>query len=157
MCKYGAFVVVSLFIICCITELTLFFLLLATPLSSKVEHYSTAKDECRPVDVAYVKTDVTGTAEALSNCTKTVKVTVTANIKGCEGLSTSKDVFVLVDENVDHPKCDFSKGPDAPPELNVIQAKENCGRNTFFSSTKNALECVSMELLLLFLCSLFVA
>ena len=82
---------------------------------------------------------------------------MTARVKGCDDLSTSEDVFVLVDENVDHPKCDFSKGPDAPPELNVIQAKENCGRNTFFSSTENALECVSMELLLLFLCSLFVA
>ena len=142
MCKYGAFVVVSLFIICCITELTLFFLLLATPLSSKVEHYSTAKDECRPVDVAYVKTDVTGTAEALSNCTKTVKVTVTANIKGCEGLSTSKDVFVLVDENVEDPKCDFSRGPDIPPKLDVLKAIELCGRNTFFSDDMNAEECV---------------
>ena len=79
---------------------------------------------------------------------------MTANIKGCEDLSISEDVFVLVDENVDHPKCDFSEGPEIAPKLNVIKAKENCDRNTFFSSEKEAQKCVSMKLIGFFVHSL---
>jgi hypothetical protein len=68
---------------------------------------------------------------------------VTATVKGCDEVSSSETVLVLVDENIpeNQGKCEFSRGPDAPPTLDVSKATDVC-KNTFFATVDAADSCV---------------
>ena len=107
-------------------------------------------DDCYPVST--MVGDAVETSSS-AKCGTTYAFSVGASEDICNKTS-SGSFMVLVDSNIDPTQsaCEFSKGPDVPPELNVIQAKENCGRNTFFSSKENALECVRIG----FCCHFFV-
>jgi hypothetical protein len=107
-------------------------------------------DDCYPVST--MVGDAVETSSS-AKCGTTYAFSVGASEDICNKTS-SGSFMVLVDSNIDPTQsaCEFSKGPDVAPELNVIQAKENCGRNTFFSSKENALECVRIG----FCCHFFV-
>jgi hypothetical protein len=69
---------------------------------------------------------------------------VTAAVKGCDEVRSSETILVLVDGNI--PKnqrvCEFSRGPDAPPTLDVSKAAELCSSNMVFATVDEADSCV---------------
>jgi hypothetical protein len=68
---------------------------------------------------------------------------VTATVKGCDEVSSSETVLVLVDENIPENQrvCEFSRGPDVPPTLDVSKVADVC-KNTFFATVDEAESCV---------------
>jgi hypothetical protein len=64
-------------------------------------------------------------------------------VKGCDEVSSSDTILVLVDESIPDQQrsCKFSRGPDVPPTLDVSKAAELC-KNTFFATVDEADSCV---------------
>jgi hypothetical protein len=69
---------------------------------------------------------------------------VTATVKGCDGVSSSETILVLVDGNVAAPSCQFINGPDVKPILDVSGAVEQC-EDKIFGSIEEAEQCVMMN------------
>jgi predicted secreted protein len=69
---------------------------------------------------------------------------VTATIKGCDNVNSSETILVLVDKNIAAPSCQFIKGPDVKPILDVSGAVEFC-EDKIFGSIQEAKQCVMMN------------
>jgi hypothetical protein len=65
-------------------------------------------------------------------------------VKGCDEVSSSDTILVLVDGNVAAPSCQFIKGPDVKPILDVSVAVELC-EDKIFGSIQEAEQCVMMN------------
>ncbi|KAL9191170.1 hypothetical protein ACHAXT_000876, partial [Thalassiosira profunda] len=98
-------------------------------------------DYCYELVIDVKEELVVGADDALSICTDTFNITVTASIEGCPGVTSSESVFLLVDENVEDPRCNFDQGPDVKPALDITRSIQHC-ENKFFATDKDAEDCV---------------
>lgn len=104
-----------------------------------IQQHVEATDDCYGVSTVITPT----TADAsLSVCGTTKTFQIVATEDHCSK-ETTTSVNVLVDSSIQAEQgvCEFSKGPDFPPEVDVSKAKQNCG-SVFFASASEAEKCI---------------
>jgi hypothetical protein len=108
--------------------------------ASCVETHVSIVDDCYSITTVFEAPVVA--SEAKCGTTYMIKVTATEDNE-CDQSSTGS-FLVLVDGNIpeNQGKCEFSRGPDAPPTLDVSEATDVCSGNMVFATVDAADSCV---------------
>ena len=107
-----------------------------------VETHVSAVDDCEEV-IQNVSLPVLSESNDLSICGTMYEVAISASEVIC-GKRTDDTFFVLVDDAIpsNQSVCEFSKGPNEQPFLDMTKSYDLCGGSKIFSSIADAEECV---------------